>query len=312
MQYTGFGLGCGSISVANEQAAKESKAIIQAALAQEITFLNTADFYGSGESELGIGEALTGYNREKVYISDKFGMLMSPKGNMYGLDVHPSRVKNYLAHSLKRLKTDYIDLYQPARIDPMIPVEETIGALADLVKEGYIKEIGLSQVDAETLRRANDVHPIASVEMEYSLFNRSMEQTILPTARELGIDVVAFGILAHGLLSGAWTKERVATGEMARNASYIEIFQKGHIEKNILLVEQLRVIAAEKNVSLAQLIYAWSLTKGKDIIPIIGVSKLSQFNASILAREIVLTHEEVERIEQTVPVAAISGRSFPN
>lgn len=194
----------------------------------------------------------------------------------------------------------------------MIPVEETIGALADLVKEGYIKEIGLSQVDAETLRRANDVHPIASVEMEYSLFNRLMEQTILPTARELRIDVVAFGSLAHGLLSGAWTKERVATGEMARNASYIEIFQKGHIEKNILLVEQLRVIAAEKNVSLAQLNYAWSLTKGKDIIPIIGVSKLSQFNASILAREIVLTHEEVERIEQTVPVAAISGRSFPN
>lgn len=138
----------------------------------------------------------------------------------------------------------------------MIPVEETIGALADLVKEGYIKEIGLSQVDAKTLRRAKDVHPIASFEMEYSLFNRSMEQTILPTARELGIDVVAFGILAHGLLSGAWTKERVATGEMARNASYIEIFQKGHIEKNILLVEQLRVIAVEKNVSLAQLIYA--------------------------------------------------------
>ncbi len=312
MEYTGFGLGCGSISAANEALTQESTAIIHAALEKKVNFLNTADFYGAGESEIGIGQALQGCKRENVYLSVKFGMLMSPKGAMYGLDVHPDRIKNYLAHSLKRLKTDYIDLYQPARVDPQIPVEETIGALADLVKEGYIKEIGLSQVDAETLRRANQVHPIASVEMEYSLFNRSMEQTILPTARELGIDVVAFGILAHGLLSGAWTKERVDRGEVARNAFYIELFQKGNIEKNILLVEQLRQIAEEKHVSLAQLIYAWSLTKGRDIIPIIGVSKATQFADSILARDIILTPEDILRIEAAVPAHAIAGRSFPS
>lgn len=312
MEYTGFGLGCGSISAANEALSKESMAILHAALERGVTFLNTADFYGAGESEMGIGQALKGYKRGNVYISLKFGMLVSPKGMMYGIDVHPSRIKNYLTHSLRRMKTDYIDLYQPARIDPSIPVEETVGAIADLVKEGYVREIGLSQIDADTLRRAHKVHPIASVEMEYSLFNRSMEQNILPVARELGIDVVAFGILAHGLLSGAWTKERVERGDVARNAFYIEIFQKGNIEKNILLVEKLLLIAKEKQVSLAQLIYAWSFTKGRDIVPIIGASKVTQFEDSILARDIILTPEDISRIEKAVPIGEISGRSFPH
>lgn len=317
MKSSGFGLGCGSLSTANESLEKESIAIIRSALEHDVTFLNTADFYGAGESELGIGQALQieqalkGYRRDKVYLSLKFGMLMSPKGMMYGLDVHPSRIKNYLAHSLKRMKVDNVDLYQPARIDPSIPVEETIGAIADLVKEGYVREIGLSQVDADTLRKAHAVHPIAYVEMEYSLFNRRMEQNILPVARELGIGTVAFGILAHGLLSGAWTKERVASGELPRS-QWIELLQRGKIEQNIILVERLLNIAKEKQVSLAQLIYAWSLTKGQDVLPLIGVSKAAQFADSILARDIALTADDVAQIEAAVPESEIVGKTYPN
>lgn len=316
MKYKGFGLGCGSISSANETLELESTAIIQSAFKHDVTMLNTADFYGAGDSELGIGHALKksglleGSNRDKVYISLKFGMLTAPNGMFYGMDVHPKRVKNYLTHSLKRLKVDYIDLYQPARIDPLIPVEETIGAIVDLVKEGYVRDIGLSQVDSETLRKAHGVHPISYVEMEYSLFNRKMEQEVLPTARELGIGTVAFGILAHGLMGGKWTKERVDRGELPRS-QWIELFQRGNIEKNIILVERLLGIAKEKQVSLPELIYSWAMSKGQDIIPLIGASKVSQFENSILAKDLILTTDDVARIETAIPASEIAGKCYP-
>lgn len=235
---------------------------------------------------------------------------MEPGGRMFGLDVHPARVKNYLSHSLKRLGTDYVDLYQPARIDLAIPVEETIGAIADLVKEGYVRHVGVSQVDADILRKANAVHRILCVEMEYSLFNRDMEQDILPVARELGVDVAAFGILDHGLLGGGWTRERVDRREFSHNPG-IELFHKGNIEKNIVLVERLASIASEEGVTLPQLVHAWVRTKGDDVIPLIGASRLVQFEESIKAQNIHLGDDVVRRMEAAVPAVEIAGGSFP-
>lgn len=310
-QYCGFGLGCGRLSVADAEKQQESVRVLHGALEQGVTFLNTADFYGAGESELAIGEALKGQKRDQAYISLKFGALMAPSGSMYGLDVHPSRVKNYLTHSLKRMKLDYVDLYQPARIDLAIPVEETVGSIADLVKAGYVRDIGLTQVDADALRKGHAVHPIRYFEAEYSLFNRDIEQDILPVARELGVAVVAFGLLAHGMLSGAWTKERAAEGPPAHNA-HIGLFQKGNFEKNIILVERLRLLASEKPCSISQLVHAWALTKGRDIIPLIGVSRLSQFEESLQAKELAFSEEEIKRIEAAIPKAEIAGNSFPN
>lgn len=301
-----LGLGCGRL--ANATADKnESINTIRAALDSGITLLNTADFYGTGTSEMLIGEALKGYDRDKAFISLKFGALMDPKGRMYGLDVDPKNIKNYITYSLKRLNVDYIDLYQPGRIDLGIPVEETIGAIADLVKEGYVKHIGLTQVDAETLRKANAVHPISLVELEYSLFNRKIEKELLPTARELGIDVVAFGALAHGILSGTWTKDK---GDGYN--SMIPLYAKGNIEKNLSLIEELRKIAVEKQITVPQLAFAWLLAKGEDIIPLIGSRQVVNLQHSIKSLDVKLTEDDVRRIELTVPESEIAGESFPN
>ena len=306
MEYKGFGLGCMSLSTVNQT---ESSAVIHTALDEGITFLNTGDFYGSGESEMAVGEALKGYNRDKYYISVKFGALTSPNGGIYGLDVHPDRIKNYLVHSLKRLKLDYIDLYQPCRIDLGIPVEETIGAISDLVKEGYVRHIGLSQVDAETIKKAQAVHKIELVEMEYSLFNRSIEKDVIPTARKLDIGIVSFGTLAHGLLNGSWTKERLKRGEFPSNMMS-PFFSKENIEKNIELVENLCRIADEKNITVSQLAHAWALSKGDDIIPLIGTSKVKHLKNSIESQNIFLNKEDIEKIEAAVPQDKIFGESL--
>ena len=295
-----------SLSTLNQT---ESSAVIHTALDEGISFLNTGDFYGSGESEMAIGEALKGYGRDKYYISVKFGALTSPKGGIYGLDVHPDRIKNYLTHTLKRLKLDYIDLYQPCRIDLGIPVEETIGAISDLVKEGYVRHIGLSQVDAETIKRAQEIHKIELIEMEYSLFNRSIENDILPIARKSNIGIVTFGTLAHGLLSGSWTKERLERGEFPSNMMST-FFSKENIEKNIELVENLHQIANEKNVSLPQLAHAWILSKGEDIIPLIGTNKVKHFKDSLESKNLFLSKEDIQRIEAAVPQEKISGKSL--
>ncbi|MBP9478994.1 MAG: aldo/keto reductase [Sebaldella sp.] len=306
MKYKGFGLGCMHLSTKNQS---ESSAVIHAALDKGVSFLNTGDFYGSGESEMAVGEALKGYNRDKFYMSVKFGVLSSPNGKIYGLDVHPDRIKNYLVHSLKRLKLDYIDLYEPARIDLSIPVEETIGAIAELVKEGYVRHIGLTQIDAATLERANAVHKIEYVEMDYSLFNRSIEEDIIPLARKLDIGVVSFGTIAHGLLTGLWTKERLERGELPTNMMS-PLFSKENIGKNVELVERLHKIAEEKNVSVSQLAHAWVLSKGDDIIPLIGASKLKHFEDSIMAGNISLSKEDIQKIEAAIPEEEIAGTSF--
>ena len=307
LQISRFGLGCGRMSNANESVRNDSVATIHAALDAGVTFLNTADFYEGGRSEMLIGEAIKSYDRDKIFISLKFGALVAPNGSMYGLDVRPLTIKNYLTHSLKRLNLDYIDLYQPGRIDLAIPVEETIGAISDMVKAGYVKHIGVTQVDVGTLRKAHSTHPISLVEAEYSLFNRNIEKDILPTARELGIGVVAFGVLAHGLLAGSWTKERIQRSK----GGYVPLFFDENIEKNICLVNKLYEIAVEKQITVSQLAYAWMLSKGEDIIPLIGASKLPHFQDAIQSLDISLSENDIKRIEDSIPENEIAGASFP-
>lgn len=308
LELSKLGLGCGSMTNAMDITEKnKSIEVIHSAMDSGITLFNTADFYGSGQSEMILGEALKGRNRDKAFVSLKFGSLMSPDGRMYGLDVNPLNIKNYLTYSLKRLNLDYVDLYQPSRIDLGIPVEEVIGVMSELVKEGYVKHIGLTQVDAETLRKANDVHKISLVEYEYSLFNRSIEKEILPTARELGIDVVTFGALTHGMLSGNWTKDKKSGYN-----SMISLFAEENIDKNLSLVNNLNKIAMEKNITLPQLSIAWLLAKGEDIIPLIGSRKVKNLKNSIKSLDIVLSENDVKRIEEAIPQNEIAGTSFPN
>ncbi|MEH2137837.1 aldo/keto reductase [Nostoc sp.] len=203
-----LGLGCmGMSDVYGLADRNESIATIHAALDAGINLLDTGDFYGMGHNELLLNEALTG-RRENVFIAVKFGALRSPDGNFIGFDGRPEAVKTSLAYTLKRLGTDYIDLYQPARLDPKVPIEETIGAISEMVKAGYVRQIGLSEVGADVIRRAHRTHPIASLQIEYSLMSRGIEDDILPTVRELGIAVTAYGVLSRGLLSGHWSKER--------------------------------------------------------------------------------------------------------
>ncbi|GFZ30383.1 aldo/keto reductase [Clostridium zeae] len=304
-----LGLGCMRMTNTTGYPDKsESISTIHAALDAGIQLINTGDFYSSGYNEMLIGEALIGYKRDKAFISVKFGGLSDPKGNYYGLDVRPLTIKNYITYSLKRLKVDYIDLYQPGRIDQAIPVEETIGAISELVKAGYVKHIGLTEVDADTLRRAHSVHPISFVESEYSLFNRSIEKEILPTARELGIGVVAFGSLAYGLLGGNWSKDRKVEGPNAR----LPLFSKENLEKNLSLVEALNDIAKEKQITLSQLAVAWVLAKGEDIVPLVGAKKVSQIQDGIKAMGITLSKTELEQIEAAIPENAIAGGAQPN
>ncbi len=300
-----IGLGCGGM--VNTDNKSENIATIHAALDSGINLLNTADFYGSGKSEMVIGEALKGQKREKAFVSVKFGAMVAPNGSMYGLDVRPLTIKNYLTYTLKRLNLDYIDLYQPARIDLGIPVEETIGAISDLVKAGYVKHIGITQVDVDTLRRANSVHPISLIEAEYSLFNRSIEKDIIPAARELGIGVVAFGALAHGLLSGTFSK-----GTSHGYNSMIPLFFEENIDKNLELVEALRKIADEKHTTIPQLALAWLLSKGDDIITLVGASRRTTLSDSLKSVDVNLTADDIHRIEKAISEDAIAGGSFPN
>jgi aryl-alcohol dehydrogenase-like predicted oxidoreductase len=303
-----IGLGCDRMSNANDAVKGTGIVAIHAALESGINHLNTGDFYGAGRSEMLIGEALKGYKRDEYFISLKFGALSAPDGSLYGLDVSPHNVKNYLTYSLKRLNLDYIDLYQPARIDQGIPVEETIGAISELVKAGYVKHIGVSQVDAETLRRAHATHKISLVEVEYSLFNRRIEKDILPIARESAIGVVAFGALAHGLLAGNWTEERIQKSK----GGYVPLFFEENIEKNVALAKKLGEIAAKNQMTVSQLALAWILSKGEDIIPLIGTVSPAHIQDALQALDVRLTEDDIKKIEAAIPENEIAGDSFPN
>ncbi|MFM0003267.1 aldo/keto reductase [Paraburkholderia dipogonis] len=303
-----IGLGCMGMSDLYGPADRdEGIATIHAALDAGITLLDTGDFYGMGHNEMLIRDALQGRQRENVVVSVKFGGMRDPAGGWIGFDARPAAVRNFLAYTLRRLGTDYIDVYRPARLDPAVPVEETVGAIADLVKEGYVRQIGLSEVGAHTLRRARAVAPIADLQIEYSLMSRGIEAEILPVCRELGIGITAYGVLSRGLLSGTWSKERGAQKDFR---SVSPRFQGENLERNLALVETLRAIADARGTSPAQLAIAWALSRGDDIVPLVGARRRSQLTDALAATELSLSADELARIEAAIPPEAVAGSRY--
>jgi len=285
---------------------KQTIDTIQAAIDAGINFLNTADFYGMGENEMLIGEAIKG-RRDQVFISVKSGMRRSPSGAFLGMDCSPASIKNFCSYSLTRLGVDEIDLYQPARIDPNIPLEETVGAIADLIKEGKVKYLGMSEVSADQLRRANAIHPVTALEIEYSLASRFIEREILPVARELGISIVPYSVLYYGLLTG--TMDGPLSKEDYR--SNFPRFKQENLPANLEKVEVLKKFAKTKGYSASQLAVAWVLRQGDDIIPIVGMSKPSRIGDNLKALEVEFSTEEMQLLNTTFAVGALKGDRYP-
>jgi aryl-alcohol dehydrogenase-like predicted oxidoreductase len=305
-----LGLGCMGMSGMYGPADRaESIATIHAALEAGVTLLDTGDFYGMGHNELLIREALTGRQRDNALISVKFGALRDPAQGWSGYDSRPAAVKNFLAYSLQRLGLDTIDIYRPARLDPAVPIEETIGALGDMVKAGYLRYIGLSEVGAETIRRAHAVHPICDLQIEYSLISRGIEDDILPACRELGIGITAYGVLSRGLISGHWSQNRT-DGSDFRNRS--PRFQGKNLDTNLALVENLRTLAADVGASVAQIAIAWVLAQGQDIVPLIGARRRDRLSEALGALDVRLTPAHLAALAKAIPVGAAAGGRYPD
>ena len=304
-----LGLGCMAMSAAYGPADEtESIATIHAALDAGVTLLDTGDFYGMGHNEMLIARALAGRRREDVVLSVKFGAQRDPAGAFVGLDARPQAMKTSLAYTLQRLGTDYVDIYRPARLDPAVPIEETIGAIAEMVQAGHVRHIGLSEVGTATLRRAAAVHPIVDLQIEYSLISRGIEDTILPAARALGIGITAYGVLARGLISGHWSKERGgAPGDFRARSPR---FSDDNLAHNLALVEALRAVAEEKGVSVAQIAIAWVMAKGDDIVPLVGARRRDRLAEALAAATLTLGADDLARIEEAVPAGAAAGARY--
>jgi aryl-alcohol dehydrogenase-like predicted oxidoreductase len=285
----------------------ESIATIHAALDAGMTLIDTGDFYGMGHNEMLIAESLKGRDRSKVQISVKFGAMRGPDGSWIGIDGRPQAVKNALAYTLKRLDTDHVDIYRLARLDAAVPVEDTIGAIADLQKAGYVRHIGLSEVGTDTLRRAAKVAPIADLQIEYSLISRGIEAAILPTARELGIGITAYGVLSRGLISGHWQK---GTSGARDFRTYSPRFQDGNVDANLALVETLRGIAAARGMTVAQAAIAWVAAQGTDIVPLIGARRRDRLAESLGAAKITLSQADLTSIAAAMPITAVAGGRY--
>ena len=303
-----LGLGCmGMSGMYGPSDRAEGIATIHAAMDAGITLLDTGDFYGMGHNEMLIGEALRGRDRDRAVISVKFGALRDAAGGWGGSDARPAAVKNFLAYTLRRLGVEYVDIYRPARLDPAVPIEDTIGAVADMVKAGYVRHIGLSEVGVDTIRRAASVHAIADLQIEYSLISRGIEDAILPACRALGIGVTAYGVLSRGLISGHWGTEAAGGGD---SRVHIPRFQAGNVERNLLLVEALRKEAEANGVSVAQLAIAWVAARGEDIVPLVGARRRDRLEEALGALSVVLTPEERATIERIVPKGAAAGDRY--
>jgi aryl-alcohol dehydrogenase-like predicted oxidoreductase len=312
-QVSALGLGCmGMSALYGEADRSESVATIHAALEAGVTLLDTGDFYAMGHNEMLIGEALRAAPaalREQALTSVKFGALRGPDGGWSGYDGRPGAVKNFAAYSLQRLGVDHIDVYRIARVDPDVPIEETVGAIAELVEQGYVRHIGLSEAGADTIRRAAAVAPIADVQLEYALITRGIEDRVLPTTRELGISVTAYGVLSRGLISGHFTPDRRLGASDFR--AHSPRFQGDNLQHNLSLVERLRKIAEQKGVSVAQLAIAWVLSRGEDIIPLIGARTRERLTESLGALDVVLDAADLTAIEEAVPADAALGERYP-
>ncbi|WP_018010869.1 aldo/keto reductase [Sinorhizobium medicae] len=304
-----IGLGCmGMSDLYGPSDRAESIATIHAAIDAGITLLDTGDFYGMGHNEMLIGEALKGRLRDQVQLSVKFGALRDASGTWLGYDARPKAVRNFLAYTLQRLGVDYIDVYRPARLDSDVPIEDAIGAIADLVKAGYVRHIGLSEVGPQTIRRAAAVHPISDLQIEYSLISRGIEDEIVPVCRELGIAVTAYGVLSRGLISGHWQRGDAKSGDFRAMSPR---FQEGNVERNLALVEALRRIADAKGVTVAQIAIAWVAAQGEDIVPLIGARRRDRLAEALGSQAVDLDAGDISAIESAVPKNAAAGARYP-
>lgn len=304
-----LGLGCMGMSALYGPADRtESIATIHAALDAGINLLDTGDFYAMGHNEMLIAEALKGISRDKVLISVKFGAQRGPDGSWLGYDARPAAVKTALAYSLQRLGTDHIDIYRPARLDPAVPIEDTVGAIADMVKAGHVRHIGLSEVGAATIRRAAAVHPISDLQIEYSLISRGIEDAILPTVRNLGIGITAYGVLSRGLISGHWSRQTTAgPGDFRAHSPR---FQDENVDRNLALVEALRTVAQGRGVTVAQAAIAWVAAQGADIVPLVGSRRPDQLAEAIGTLDTTLSSQDLAAIERAVPKGAAAGPRY--
>ncbi|MCA1407864.1 aldo/keto reductase [Ensifer sp. IC3342] len=304
-----IGLGCmGMSGMYGPSDRAESIATIHAALDAGVTLLDTGDFYGMGHNEMLIGEALKERDRDQVQLSVKFGALRDAAGAWVGYDGRPKAVRNFLAYTLQRLGVDYIDIYRPARLDPDVPIEDTVGAIADMVKAGYVRHIGLSEVGPETIQRAAAVHPIVDLQIEYSLISRGIEAEILPTCRELGIGITAYGVLSRGLISGHWQKGAAKGGDFRTMSPR---FQEGNVEQNLALVEALRRVADAKGVTVAQIAIAWVAAQGDDIVPLVGARRRDRLAEALGSQAVHLDADDLAAIGRAVPKDAAAGARYP-
>jgi aryl-alcohol dehydrogenase-like predicted oxidoreductase len=285
-------------------------ATIHAALADGVTLLDTADFYGMGHNEALIRRALRDSDREKALLSVKFGGLRSPDGAFIGIEGRPAHVKNALSYSLRRLGTDHVDIYRPSRLAPDTPIEDTIGAISELVQAGYVRHIGLSEVGPQTIRRAHAVHPICDVQIEYSLFSRSPETNgILDTCRDLGIGVTAYGVLAHGLLTGTY---QPPAGDDPR-AHWLPRFHPDNLATNLSVAERLRPLAEARGISVAQLATAWVLAQSRErgtIVAIVGARRPQRVEEALAAADVALTDADLRAIDEAIPADAVAGTRY--
>jgi len=309
MRTSAFGLGCMAMSGAYGAADRdEAVATVRTALEAGITLLDTGDFYGAGHNELLLADALRTVPRESYQLSVKFGAQLSPDGTYLGFDTRPATVKTALAYSLRRLGVDHVDVYRPARLDPAVPIEDTVGTIGELVDAGYVRHIGLSEVGAETVRRAAAVRPISDLQIEYSLATRGVEREILGTCRELGIGVTAYGVLARGLLGGHWS----ANGTSARTGRLRSPrFAEANLRHNLALVERLRTVAAELDLTVAQAALAWVASRGADIVPLIGARTRVRLTEALGAADVALSAEQAARLESALPADAVCGDRYP-
>lgn len=286
----------------------ESLATIHAALDAGVTLLDTGDFYGMGHNELLLAEALHGRDRDRAQISVKFGGQRGPDGAFLGFDGRPVAVKTSLAYSLQRLGTDHIDVYRPARIDPAVPIEDTVGAIAEMIEAGYVRHLGLSEVGADTIRRAHAVYPVSDLQIEYSLISRGLEGEILDTCRELGIGITAYGVLSRGLISGHWTADRGPRAGDFRTRS--PRFNGENLAHNLALVERLREIAEQSGISVAQAAIAWVAAQGDDIVPLIGARTRDRLSEALGADQVRLSAQQLAAIESAVPKGSAAGDRY--
>ena len=300
-----IGLGCMGMSHSYGPADRdESIATIRAAMDAGVTLLDTGDFYGMGHNELLIREAIEG-RRDEVQLSVKFGGMRDADGAFVGFDTRPNAAANFLAYSLERLGTDHVDIYRPARLDPAVPIEDTIGGIAEQIAKGRVRHIGLSEVGAETIRRAHAVHPIADLQIEYSLLERGVEREILQTTRELGISITAYSVLGRGLISA--TPPVIGSDDWR---GHTPRFQGDNLTQNLALVRKLGEIAENKGVTVAQLAIAWVAARGEDVVPLVGTTKRARLNEAIGAVDVTFTERELQEIEAVVPVGAVAGTRY--